>query len=312
MNEAAGVFTSEAIEAFRFLEGRGFSLIARESEWVRFERGSIAVTVFYDYRGGEVDLEVSYDNECYSMSELASELDASGTPYRSWAATTARSMRTGFRLLADRLAAHGDTALSGGDDLIVRLRQQRTRLAGERERTNSPRTARVRRPAPLRLADRWSSILLDQPETGMGYQVVRLTLRDGRQFDGVTVIDGVVTGLPHIVAAGLTSDDVAEIVVTHTRNVPAVLRARRAIETPADLKELLSQLQPEVAAGTLTQSTMTLPIHGVCIVGELPTAGPWPDVIDAEFRDRAGRRYRLFVETFHGAGGEWTPLDADD
>jgi hypothetical protein len=25
----------------------------------------------------------------------------------------------------------------------------------------------------------------------------------------------------------------------------------------------------------------------------------------------SGRRYRLFVETWHGAGGEWVPLDGD-
>ena len=313
MNEASSVFTAEAIEAFRFLEDRGFLLVAKEPEWVRFERGSIAVTVFYEYRGCEIDLEVAYGNERYSISELVRELDtAGGTPYRSWAATTASSMRTGLRLLADRLVALGDVALSGGDDLLGKLRRQRIRLTKELELANRPRATQAQLSASLRLSDRWASILLNQPETGMGYQVIRLTLLDGRQFDGVTVVDGVVTGLPPSVAAGLTADDIAEIVVTHSRAVPVALSMRRAIESPADLQVLISQLQALIAAGTLTQLAQARPPPGACIVSDLPPTGPWPDFIDAEFRDRAGRRYRLSVELYHGAGGVWTPLDADD
>jgi len=33
--------------------------------------------------------------------------------------------------------------------------------------------------------------------------------------------------------------------------------------------------------------------------------GPWPDIIEAEFDDMSGARFRLEVETYHGAGGRW-------
>lgn len=70
----------------------------------------------------------------------------------------------------------------------------------------------------LRLADRWAPVLLSQPEAGMGYQVVRLTLRDGRQLDGVSVVGGVATGLPPDVATTLTDDDIASIEVMHAKS----------------------------------------------------------------------------------------------
>ena len=164
----------------------------------------------------------------------------------------------------------------------------------------------------MRLADRWSTFLLTQPETGMGYQVVRLTLRDGRQFDGVTVVDGIASGLPPAVEAGLADDDIVEIVVTHSRGLPAALRARTTIGSPAELQHTLSQIQSAIAAGVLTQSVAAASGPGRCDIAALPLDGPWPDFIDVEFTDRAGHRFRLSVETYHGAGGSWTPLDSDD
>jgi hypothetical protein len=164
----------------------------------------------------------------------------------------------------------------------------------------------------MRLSDRWSTFLLTQPETGMGYQVARLTLRDGRQFDGLIVVDGIASGLPPAVEAGLADDDIVEIVVTHSRELPAALRARVTIGSPGDLQQLLSQIQAAIAAGVLTSSVPAAPGPGRYGIAVPPADGPWPDLIDAAFRDRAGRRYRLFVETYHGAGGAWTPLDAED
>jgi hypothetical protein len=164
----------------------------------------------------------------------------------------------------------------------------------------------------MRLANRWSSVLLSEAETGMGYQVVRLTLRDGRRFDGITIVDGIVTDLPPSVADGLTDDDIVEIVVTHSRDLPAVLRVRRVIVSPADLQSVLRQLHAAIPAGALSHASSAMAGHGACDIAGLPPAdGPWPDLIHAEFRDRAGRRYRLSAETYHGAGGDWAPLDDD-
>ena len=38
------------------------------------------------------------------------------------------------------------------------------------------------------LPERWSKFLLAQPETGMDYQVVTVTLRDGRVIEDVAVV----------------------------------------------------------------------------------------------------------------------------
>ncbi len=42
----------------------------------------------------------------------------------------------------------------------------------------------------LKLSERWVHYLTDQQETGMGYQIARVTLNDGRAFDRVVIVDG--------------------------------------------------------------------------------------------------------------------------
>jgi hypothetical protein len=42
---------------------------------------------------------------------------------------------------------------------------------------------------------------------------------------------------------------------------------------------------------------------------DLTEAGPWPDFIEHEFQcSSCGQVFRLGVETYHGAGGEWAPV----
>jgi hypothetical protein len=89
------------------------------------------------------------------------------------------------------------------------------------------------------------------------------------------------------------------------------LGQRMTIRTPADLGGVLSMIRAATSAGELTQAVgQEFAFLDVEVAG-LPADGPWPDLIHAEFRDRAGRRYRLSAETYHGAGGDWAPLDDD-
>jgi hypothetical protein len=90
------------------------------------------------------------------------------------------------------------------------------------------------------------------------------------------------------------------------------LRRRVVVRSPADLTAILAMIRAAAGSGDVTQVSGHGDGETGCNLADLPLSGPWPDVIDAEFRDRAGRRYRLFVETWHGAGGEWAPLDGDD
>jgi hypothetical protein len=50
-------------------------------------------------------------------------------------------------------------------------------------------------------------------------------------------------------------------------------------------------------------------VFGRALLSDVSDDGPWPDIVSMTFEDASGRSYRLIVETFHGAGGEWTPLD---
>jgi hypothetical protein len=64
----------------------------------------------------------------------------------------------------------------------------------------------------------WSQFLATKPETGMGYQVVAVTLRDGRRIEDVAVIEshiiGEVRGHADI---PFEPDDIADVELTHRR-----------------------------------------------------------------------------------------------
>lgn len=66
----------------------------------------------------------------------------------------------------------------------------------------------------MRLSEQWSEILLLQPETGMGYQKVDITLKDGTVYQDVDIVNGdhiiEVSGLPDV---PFDNDDIAEIIV---------------------------------------------------------------------------------------------------
>ncbi len=64
----------------------------------------------------------------------------------------------------------------------------------------------------------WSEFLAKKPETGMGYQVVSVTLRDGRKIEDVAIIQsseiGEVRGHPDV---PFDPDDIASIELTHRK-----------------------------------------------------------------------------------------------
>jgi len=69
----------------------------------------------------------------------------------------------------------------------------------------------------LELSNKWAMVLASQRETGMGYQVVTIRLKDGRQFAGVTVVGGVVNRVEGAQSIPFAEDDIEDIVVTHDR-----------------------------------------------------------------------------------------------
>jgi hypothetical protein len=69
----------------------------------------------------------------------------------------------------------------------------------------------------LELSNKWAKILASQRETGMGYQVVTIRLKDGRQFAGVTVVGGVIDRVAGSEVIPFAEGDIEDIVVTHDR-----------------------------------------------------------------------------------------------
>ena len=69
----------------------------------------------------------------------------------------------------------------------------------------------------LRLSPKWTRQLVLMPETGMGYQVATVALKDGRRFDQVVVVEGRITQIRGRADIPFTEDDILQIVVTHDK-----------------------------------------------------------------------------------------------
>ena len=67
----------------------------------------------------------------------------------------------------------------------------------------------------LELSEKWAAVLVRQPETGMGYQVTTVMLKDGRQFRNVTIVGGIVSDVAGHTDIPFKEEEIADIVVTH-------------------------------------------------------------------------------------------------
>jgi hypothetical protein len=69
----------------------------------------------------------------------------------------------------------------------------------------------------LRLTERWIRYLLAQPETGMGYQIVSVVLKDGRKFDQVVVDSGFISKVRGHEVIPFDVSEITQILVTHDK-----------------------------------------------------------------------------------------------
>jgi hypothetical protein len=81
-----------------------------------------------------------------------------------------------------------------------------------------------------------------------------------------------------------------------------------AIHSPSEFQSLLQRLLRLLNDGVLKQCDLADASTGSLDVRWLQPDGPWPDIVEAEFVGVDGRRYHLFVDTYHGAGGHWRVL----
>ena len=77
------------------------------------------------------------------------------------------------------------------------------------------------------------------------------------------------------------------------------------VTTRAELSDLIHSIKAAIAAGSLRQDNVASGVSPPLDFPLLEPDGPWPDIIEAEFLDTSGQRFRIEVETYHGAGGRW-------
>ncbi|MGH7239687.1 MAG: hypothetical protein ACREHG_06430 [Candidatus Saccharimonadales bacterium] len=69
----------------------------------------------------------------------------------------------------------------------------------------------------LKLSDKWIPVLTSQPETGMGYQIASVILRDGRKYHRVMIVGGYITRVVDSDDIPFRDEEIQEIIVTHER-----------------------------------------------------------------------------------------------
>ena len=69
----------------------------------------------------------------------------------------------------------------------------------------------------MKLPDRWLQYLLTMPETGMGYQIVDIELRDGRVFKQAIVDSGYLTRIRGVDPIPFNESDISDVRVTHEK-----------------------------------------------------------------------------------------------
>ncbi|HET6886500.1 MAG TPA: hypothetical protein VFH87_01125 [Candidatus Udaeobacter sp.] len=69
----------------------------------------------------------------------------------------------------------------------------------------------------LPLSGKWASKLAAEPETGMGYQIASIVLKDGKRFDRVVVVDGNLTRVRGVEGIPFSEDQIEQIIVTHDK-----------------------------------------------------------------------------------------------
>lgn len=67
------------------------------------------------------------------------------------------------------------------------------------------------------LSGKWKTRLISQPETGMGYYIVSVILRDGTRFNQVIVDSGYVTRIRGMKTIPYDDDDIEDIIITHDK-----------------------------------------------------------------------------------------------
>jgi hypothetical protein len=68
----------------------------------------------------------------------------------------------------------------------------------------------------IKLSEKWSKLSW-MPETGMGYQIATVVLKDGRRLNQVVIIEGLIAGIRNVTDIPFQEDDIEDIIITHDK-----------------------------------------------------------------------------------------------
>ena len=69
----------------------------------------------------------------------------------------------------------------------------------------------------IELSKKFIGELMLKPETGMGYQIISVVLKNGKRFDQVVVVEGRITKVRTYDDMPFAADEIAEIILTHDK-----------------------------------------------------------------------------------------------
>jgi hypothetical protein len=69
----------------------------------------------------------------------------------------------------------------------------------------------------ITLSDKWGPELVAQGETGMGYQIASIVLKDGRRFDRAVIVGRNITQIKDVEGIPFTEEQIEQIIVTHDK-----------------------------------------------------------------------------------------------
>jgi len=69
----------------------------------------------------------------------------------------------------------------------------------------------------IKLSKKWLDELSLKPETGMGYQVVTVVLKDGKKFDHAVVTEGCITQVRGLKNIPFTEEQIDKLILTHEK-----------------------------------------------------------------------------------------------
>ena len=69
----------------------------------------------------------------------------------------------------------------------------------------------------IKLTSKWIDYLKQLPETGMDYQVVSISLKDGRKINQAVITGGYISKVRNMDILDFKEEDIASLVVTHEK-----------------------------------------------------------------------------------------------